>query len=97
MRNVIAFPLLGLAVLIQSSIVSQVALLSGYADIILILLAAWALQERVTSAWQWAFLFRRRSGVPPDTTGETPVFLSAADSGAVDGSGPRVVGQGTPE
>jgi hypothetical protein len=56
MRNVIAFPLLGLAVMLQSSIVSQVVLLSGYADLPMLLLAAWALQERVRSAWHWAFV-----------------------------------------
>ena len=56
MRNIIAFPLLALAVILQSSIVSQVKLLSGYADLMLIILAAWALQERVKSAWHWAVL-----------------------------------------
>lgn len=53
MRNIIAFPLLGLAVILQSSIVSQVRLISGYADLPLLILAAWALQERVKSAWHW--------------------------------------------
>ena len=56
MRNIIAFPLLALAVILQSSIVSQIKLLSGYADLPLIILAAWALQERVKSAWHWAVL-----------------------------------------
>ncbi len=56
MRNIVAFPLLALAVILQSSIVSQVKLLSGYADLPLIILAAWALQERVKSAWHWAAL-----------------------------------------
>lgn len=56
MRNIIAFPLLVLAVILQSSIVSQIKLLYGYADLILIMLAAWALQERVRSAWHWAVL-----------------------------------------
>lgn len=54
MRNLVAFPLLGLAVILQSSIISQVRLLSGYADLLLLILAAWALQERVKSAWHWA-------------------------------------------
>lgn len=54
MRNIIAFPLLGLAVILQSAIVSQVKLISGYADLPLLMLAAWALQERVKSAWHWA-------------------------------------------
>jgi len=53
MRNLIAFPLLGLAVILQTSVVSQIQLLSGYADLPLVLLAAWALQERVESAWHW--------------------------------------------
>jgi rod shape-determining protein MreD len=56
MRNLVAFPLLGLAVILQSSVVSQMKLLSGYADLPLIMLAAWALQERVKSAWHWAIL-----------------------------------------
>lgn len=56
MRNIIAFPLLALAVILQSSIISQVKLLSGYADLMLIILAAWALQKRVKSAWHWAVL-----------------------------------------
>lgn len=56
MRNLIAFPVLGLAVILQSAVVSRVALLSGYADLILILLSAWALQSQVESAWHWALL-----------------------------------------
>ena len=40
--------------ILQSSIVSQIVLLSGFADLILILLAAWALQDRVDTAWHWA-------------------------------------------
>lgn len=56
MRNLIAFPLLILAVLFQSAILSRVSLLSGSADILLVLLAGWALQKRVTTAWHWAFL-----------------------------------------
>ena len=56
MRNLIALPLLALAVILQSSAISQVRLLSGYADLPMLILAAWALQERVTSAWHWAAL-----------------------------------------
>ncbi len=56
MRNLIAFPLLALAVILQSAVVSRVALLSGYADLVLIILSAWALQSQVDSAWHWAFL-----------------------------------------
>jgi len=56
MRNIVAFPLLFLAVILQSSIISQIKLLSGYADLPLIMLGAWALQKHVKSAWHWAAL-----------------------------------------
>ena len=56
MRNIVAFPLLLLAVILQSAVVSQVKLLSGYADLPLLVLGAWALQDRVKSAWHWAAL-----------------------------------------
>lgn len=56
MRNLIAFPLLGLAVIFQSALVSEIQLLSGYADLPMLIIAAWALQERVDSAWHWAAL-----------------------------------------
>ena len=56
MRNIVAFPLLGLAVILQSSVISQIKLLSGYADLPLLMLAAWALQERVKSTWHWTAL-----------------------------------------
>ena len=56
MRNLVAFPLLGLAVILQSAIISQIKLISGYADLPLVMLAAWALQKRVQSAWHWAAL-----------------------------------------
>lgn len=54
MRNIIAFPIIALTVILQSSIISEIQLLNGYADLPMILLAAWALQERVDSAWHWA-------------------------------------------
>jgi rod shape-determining protein MreD len=56
MRNIIAFPLLLLAVILQSAVISRVKLLSGYADLPLLVLGAWALQDRVKSAWHWAAL-----------------------------------------
>jgi len=54
MRNIVAFPLLLLAVILQSAVIGQVKLLSGYADLPLLVLGAWALQKRVKSAWLWA-------------------------------------------
>ena len=54
MRNLVAAPVILLAVIIQSAIVSRIYLLSGIADLPLVMLAAWALQEEVNTAWQWA-------------------------------------------
>ncbi len=54
MRNLIAIPVLFLAVILQSAVISRVYLLSGVADLPLVMLAAWALQENVDSSWHWA-------------------------------------------
>lgn len=54
MRNLIAIPIIILSVQLQSSIVSRVPLLSGTADLPLVILAAWALQDGVETSWQWA-------------------------------------------
>ena len=51
-----ALPVLTFLVILQSTIVSSVPLLHGYADIVLLVVIAWALQERVQTAWQWSIL-----------------------------------------
>jgi hypothetical protein len=54
MRNLIAFPVILLTVILQSAVISRVYLLSGIADLPLVMLAAWTLQDGVDSAWHWA-------------------------------------------
>ena len=54
MRNLVAIPILFLALILQSAVISRVYLLSGVADLPLVMLAAWALQENVDSSWHWA-------------------------------------------
>ena len=54
MRNLIAIPVLFLVVILQSAVISRIYLLSGVADLPLVILAAWALQENVDSGWHWA-------------------------------------------
>jgi len=56
LRNLIAFPLLALVVILQTAVISQMTLLAGYADLMLIILAAWALKADAQSAWVWAIL-----------------------------------------
>jgi hypothetical protein len=63
-----AIPVLILAVIIQTSIASRIMLLSGNADLVLLIVAAWGLQERVRGAWIWgvaaSLLVGIVSGVP---------------------------------
>jgi hypothetical protein len=54
MRNLVAVPVILLAVILQSAMISRIYLLSGMADLPMVLLAAWALQDEVDSAWHWA-------------------------------------------
>jgi rod shape-determining protein MreD len=48
--------LFGILTILQSTIVTRMPLLHGTADLILIFLLAWALQDRVKSAWQWCII-----------------------------------------
>lgn len=54
MKELIAIPLLSFILIIQMAIVSRVPLLGGYADLMLVAIAAWSLQERVETSWHWA-------------------------------------------
>ena len=64
----VAIPVLGLAIILQTSIIGRINLLNGQADLLLLILAAWSLQERVRSAWVWGvaagLLVGFISGVP---------------------------------
>jgi rod shape-determining protein MreD len=71
MRNLVAFPLLVLALIVQSAILSRISLLSGAADLTFLILVSWTLQERVDTWLHWAFvagiLAGFVSGLPPFT------------------------------
>jgi rod shape-determining protein MreD len=56
MIYLIGIILFGILAIIQSTIVSRMPLLIGTADLFLLFLTAWALQDRVESAWQWAII-----------------------------------------
>jgi rod shape-determining protein MreD len=57
MRNLVAIPVIIFAVILQSAMISRIYLLSGIADLPLVMLAAWALQDEVDSSWHWAVAF----------------------------------------
>ncbi|MCL4560429.1 MAG: rod shape-determining protein MreD [Chloroflexi bacterium] len=56
MAILLAFPLLGILVMLQTVVASRLPLLYGTADLVLLALTAWGLQERVETAWIWAFI-----------------------------------------
>ena len=56
MATFIAIPILAILTILQSTIVSRLPVLQGTADIVMLVLIAWALQERVRSAWQWSII-----------------------------------------
>lgn len=56
MPVLISLPILGFLIMFQSAVVSRIHLLQGTADLVLLTLAAWTLQERVSSAWQWSII-----------------------------------------
>ena len=51
-----AFPVLIITLMLQLAIISRLPLLHGTADLMLLVLVAWALQERVRTAWFWTLL-----------------------------------------
>jgi rod shape-determining protein MreD len=52
--TLIALPVLGLVLMLQTIVVSSLPMLSGYADLVLLVLVAWALKDRGHSAWIWS-------------------------------------------
>lgn len=56
MTVIIAIPILGGLAIVQSAIVSAMPLLLGTADLILVTILAWAMQEKSNSFWQWSII-----------------------------------------
>lgn len=50
----LSIPLLSLVSILQTTVVSRMPLLQGTADLVMLFLIAWSLQERVQHPWQWA-------------------------------------------
>lgn len=56
MAILVALPTLVVLVILQVSIASRIPLLHGTADLVLLALMAWAVQERVRTAWHWSII-----------------------------------------
>jgi rod shape-determining protein MreD len=58
-----AILVLGVAIMLQISIASRIMLLSGNVDLVLLVVAAWSLQERVRAAWIWGLVASLLAGL----------------------------------
>lgn len=81
MKSILAFPILGLALLFQMAVMSRLNLLSGTADLVLLVLAAWSLQPRVDTAWQWSLLAGLMVGAASGLPWVIPVIGYLATTG----------------
>lgn len=63
MALLLGLPILGVLAVVQSAAVSRMTLLHGAADVVMLAVVAWALQPRVTTAWQWAVMAGMLAGV----------------------------------
>lgn len=60
--------------MLQTTIVSTLPLLHGYADLILLVLVAWSLQERVQFSWVWSLV----AGLMVGYVSALPMFVPVA-------------------
>ena len=53
MSVLLSIPIMGLIAVLQSAVVSRITLNQGSADLLMVVLIAYSLQQSVHSAWQW--------------------------------------------
>ena len=56
MATLIAVPIFALLIIFQSAITSRITLAYGVADLILLTIIAWGLNEKVETAWHWTLI-----------------------------------------
>lgn len=56
MSTLIGIPILMLAVIFQSAVLTRITLLQASGDLVLVLVASWMMHERVKAVWQWALI-----------------------------------------
>jgi cell shape-determining protein MreD len=56
MATLLSIPLFTLLIILQTAIASRLPLLYGMTDLGLLVVIAWALQERVRNAWAWSLV-----------------------------------------
>ncbi len=56
LATILAFPILALLVILQVGVAGRLPLIHGTADLVLVTLVAWSMQERVTTSWRWTII-----------------------------------------
>jgi hypothetical protein len=56
MAIIIGIPILIISLILQTSVLSRLPLLHGTADIVLLVITAWMLNEKVKHGWSWVVL-----------------------------------------
>ncbi len=56
MITIVGLVLFSLLTILQTTIVNRMLLLNGSADLVLLFILAWSLQDRVESAWLWCVI-----------------------------------------
>lgn len=74
MDILLAIPVLAFALMIQTAIISTLPLLSGYADLILLVLIAWGLHGKARAVWIWTII----AGLMVGTISALPLFVPVA-------------------
>ena len=56
LATLLAIPILGSLLVLQSVIFSRITLLQGTTDLVLLAILSWSLQNRVQTAWHWCII-----------------------------------------
>lgn len=77
----VSIPLLGVGTILQTAILSRIVLLSGHADLMLLILTGWGLQRNAKFPWIWAVL----GGLMVGSVSALPMLVPVAGYLAVMG------------
>ena len=83
MAILIAFPLFIILVILQAGIVSRINFLQSSADMLLLVILSWSIQERVKTAWHWAII----GGLIASSATNLPFYTLPAVYSAISGLG----------
>lgn len=71
MSTILAFPVLIITLMLQIGVMRNFLLLSGSADLMMLVVISWSLQERVKMPWNWTIL----AGVLVALVSKIPFFV----------------------